>query len=170
MSKIALVVMARYPEVGKTKTRLGRIIRDDRAVSLYHAFLTDLTHRFAGQAYDLHWAFTPPEANFPAFIAALAPRYAPHMTCFPQQGADLGARLHHVFLEMHKRGFERTVVIGSDIPHISLSIIAGAIKALDEADVVLGPAEDGGYYLIAMRQQHDVFTDIPISNIIVCQI
>src|SRR5947209_545361 len=169
MSKIALVVMARYPEVGKTKTRLGRIIRDDRAVSLYHAFLTDLAHRFARQAYDLHWAFTPPKANFPAFIAALAPHYAQYMTCFPQQGADLGARLHHVFLEMHKRGFERTVVIGSDIPHISLPLVAGAIKALEEADVVLGPAEDGGYYLIAMRQPHDVFTGIPMSTSVVRQ-
>src|SRR2546421_627979 len=93
MSNIALVVMARYPEAGKTKTRLGRIIGDDRAVSLYRAFLTDLAQRFAGQAYDLHWAYTPPEANFPAFIATLAPYYAPYMTCFPQQGADLGARL-----------------------------------------------------------------------------
>ena len=137
MSNIALVVMARYPETGKTKTRLGRIIGDDRAVSLYQAFLTDLAQRFAGQAYDLHWAYTPPEANFPAFIATLAPYYAPYMTCFPQQGADLGARLHHVFTETHKRGFERTVVIGSDIPHISLPIVARAIKALDEADICL---------------------------------
>src|SRR5947209_5470631 len=104
MSNIALVVMARYPEAGKTKTRLGRIIGDNRAASLYQAFLTDLAHRFAEQPYDLHWAFTPPEANFPAFIAALAAHNAPHMTCFPQQGADLGARLHHVFLEMHTRG------------------------------------------------------------------
>jgi len=169
MSNIALVVMARYPEAGKTKTRLGRIIGDDRAVSLYQAFLTDLAQRFAGQAYDLHWAYTPPEANFPAFIATLAPYYAPYMTCFPQQGADLGARLHQVFMETHERGFERTVVIGSDIPHISLPIVARAIKALDEADVVLGPAEDGGYYLIAMRQPYDVFTGIPMSTSVVSQ-
>lgn len=167
MSKIALVVMARYPEPGKTKTRLGHIIGDDRAVSLYRAFLTDLAQRFARQAYDLYWAYTPPEANFPAFIAALAPSYAQSMTCFPQRGADLGARLRHVFMETHRRGFERTIVISSDTPHISLSIIARAIKALDEADVVLGPAEDGGYYLIAMRQPYDVFTGIPMSTSVV---
>lgn len=168
-SKIALVVMARYPEAGKTKTRLGRIIGDDRAASLYQAFLTDLAQRFAGQAYDLHWAFTPPEANFSAFIATVAPHYTPYMTYFPQQGADLGARLHQVFVETHARGFERTVVIGSDIPHISLAPVARAIKALDEADVVLGPAEDGGYYLIAMHQPHDVFSGIPMSTSVVTQ-
>ncbi len=169
MSKTALVVMARYPEAGKTKTRLARTIGNERTVSLYQAFLTDLAQRFAVQMYDLHWAYTPPEANFRAFIATLAPPYAQYMTCFPQQGADLGARLHHVFMETHKRGFERTIVIGSDSPHISLAIVANAYKALDEADVVLGPAEDGGYYLIAMRQPHDVFTGIPMSTSVVRQ-
>src|SRR5947209_6429538 len=151
MSKIALVVMARYPEAGKTKTRLGRIIGNDRAVSLYQAFLTDLAQRFTRQAYDLHWAYTPPEANFPAFIATLAPYYAPYMTCFPQQGADLGKRLHHVFIETHKRGFERTVVIGSDTPHISLPSVARASKAPDEPAVVPGPADRGGDRLTALR-------------------
>jgi len=169
MSNTALVIMGRYPEPGKTKTRLGRTIGYDRAAILYQAFLTDLAQRFADQAYDLHWAYTPPEANFSAFIATLAPSYAQHMTCFPQQGADLGARLHHAFKETHKRGFERTILISSDSPHISLATVANAYKALDQADVVLGPAEDGGYYLIAMRQPHDVFTGIPMSTSVVSQ-
>src|SRR5207244_4089782 len=121
------------------------IIGDDQAVCLYQAFLTDLAQRFAGQAYDLHWAYTPAEANFPALIATLAPDDAQSMTCFPQQGTGLGARLHQVFIETHTRGFERTIVISSDTPHISLPLVARASKALDEADVVLGPAEDGGY-------------------------
>jgi len=55
-------------------------------------------------------------------------------------------------------------LIGSDSPHISRDTVAGARDALDKADVVLGPAEDGGYYLIAMRQPHDVFRDIPMST------
>src|SRR2546430_12723614 len=135
MSNIALVVMARYPEAGKTKTRLGRIIGDDRAVSLYQAFLTDLAQRFTGQAYDLHWAYTPPEANFPAFIATLAPYYAPYMTCFPQQGADLGARLHHVSMETPKRELEGTIVIRSETPHTGLPSPAGPIKPLHSPDV-----------------------------------
>ena len=62
-----------------------------------------------------------------------------------------------------------SLLIGSDSPHISLAVVANACKALDEADVVLGPAEDGGYYLIAMRQPHDVFTGIPMSTSVVTQ-
>ena len=169
MFNTALVIMARYPESGKTKTRLGRTVGNDRAANLYQAFLTDLAKRFAGQTYDLHWAYTPPEANFPTFIAKLAPFYAQYMTCFPQQGVDLGARLHHAFKETHSRGFERTILIGSDSPHINLATIDNAYNALDKADVVLGPAEDGGYYLIAMRQPHDVFTSVLMSTSVVCQ-
>jgi uncharacterized protein len=169
MSNTALIIMARYPESGKTKTRLGRTIGNDRATILYQAFLTDLANRFARQTYDLHWAYAPPEVNFPSFISTLTPSYAQYMTYFPQQGADFGSRLHQAFKETYKRGFERTILIGSDSPHISLATIANAHKALDEADIVLGPSEDGGYYLIAMRHPHDVFTGIPMSTSVVCQ-
>src|SRR5438067_6399355 len=114
MSKIALVVMARYPEAGKTKTRLGRIIGDDRALGLYQAFLTDLAQRFAGQAYDLHWAFTPAEVDYQAFVAMLAPSFAEYIRCFPQRGADFNTRLLNVFKWTYERHFKRTIVISSD--------------------------------------------------------
>jgi rSAM/selenodomain-associated transferase 1 len=169
MSDTALVVMARYPEVGKTKTRLARTIGGDEAVRLYQAFLTDLARRFARREYSLHWTYTPVEADYQAFIAQLAPSLAQYMACFPQQGIGLGARLHYAFQWARERGFQRTVVIGSDSPHISLEIIANARAALDKADVVLGPADDGGYYLIAMREPHDVFSGIPMSTSIVTQ-
>ena len=64
MPDTALVVMARYPQVGTTKTRLARTIGDEEAVRLYQAFLTDLAHKFAGPAYDLHWAYTPAEVDY----------------------------------------------------------------------------------------------------------
>lgn len=169
MPGTALVVMARYPEVGKTKTRLARAIGDEEAVHLYQAFLIDLAQRFAGSAYDLHWAYTPAEIDYAAFLAALVPSLAHPMQCFPQQGTDLAARMLHAFQWTHERHFERTILIGSDSPHVNSRIIANAREALDEADVVLGPAEDGGYYLIAMRQPHDVFSAIPMSTGVVLQ-
>jgi rSAM/selenodomain-associated transferase 1 len=169
MPDTALVVMARYPEVGTTKTRLARTIGDEEAVRLYQAFLTDLARRFAGQRYDLHWAYTPAEVDYLSFMITLAPSLIQHMHSFPQQGADLGARLHHVFRWTCDRGYQRTIVIGSDSPHIGLKIVAQARNALDKADVVLGPADDGGYYLIAMRKPYDVFRDIPMSTSIVAQ-
>ncbi|HZT98137.1 MAG TPA: TIGR04282 family arsenosugar biosynthesis glycosyltransferase [Ktedonobacteraceae bacterium] len=165
MHDTALVVMARYPEVGKTKTRLARTIGHIEAVNLYQAFLTDLAQRFAGQEWNLHWTYTPAEVDYQRFITTLAPGLP--MSSFPQQGPDLGARLRHVFQWTHFHGFEHTIVIGSDAPHISREIIARAKSALDKADVVLGPADDGGYYLIAMRKPYDVFSGIPMSTPVV---
>jgi uncharacterized protein len=169
MPDTALVVMTRYPEVGTTKTRLARAIGDEEAVRLYQAFLTDLAGKFTGQTYDLYWAYTPAEVDYLSFIATLSPSLIQHMDSFPQQGAELGARLHNVFRRTCDRGYRRTIVIGSDSPQISLNIVAQARKALDKADVVLGPADDGGYYLIAMRRSYDVFRDIPMSTSVVAQ-
>ena len=164
MPDTALVVMARYPEAGATKTRLARAIGDEEAAYLYRAFLADLAQRFAGQPYDLHWAYTPNGVGYSAFMATLAPSLVQYMCFFPQEGAELGARLHHAFRWTYERGYRRTIVIGSDSPHIGRDIVVRAREALDVADVVLGPADDGGYYLIAMRRPHDVFRGIPMST------
>ncbi len=169
MADTALAVVARYPEAGKTKTRLARAIGAQEAADLYRVFLTDLARRFAGPDIDLHWAFTPPQVDYAAFVATLAPALAQHMTCFPQQGADFNTRLHNVFKWTSARKYSSTVLIGSDSPHISSVVVAQARCALNEADVVLGPADDGGYYLIAMREPYDVFSGIPMSTDVVLQ-
>jgi rSAM/selenodomain-associated transferase 1 len=169
MADTALVIMARYPEAGRTKTRLAQTIGHDEAVGLYQAFLIDLAHRFAAHAYDLHWAYTPAEVDYLAFVATLVPSLTQYMQCFPQQGAELGARLYHAFQWTHERDYARTIIIGSDSPHISRETIAKAWAALDEADVVLGPADDGGYYLIAMGKPYDVFSGIPMSTSVVTE-
>ena len=169
MPETALVVMARYPQVGTTKTRLARTIGAEEVVRLYRAFLIDLVHKFAGQAYELYWAYTPAEVDYLSFLGTLAPSLLEHMHAFPQQGRDLGARLHHVFRWTHDRGYQATIVISSDSPHIGLHIVTQAQVALDTADVVLGPADDGGYYLIAMRRPYDVFSGIPMSTCLVAQ-
>jgi uncharacterized protein len=167
VAETALVIMARYPQLGTTKTRLARAIGPEETIFLYRAFLSDLAHTFANCQYDLHWAYSPAGVDYQAFIATLAPSLVGRMTCFPQQGADLGERLHHVFRWTQERGFGRTIVISSDSPHIGLASIAHAEQALDKADIVLGPADDGGYYLIAMRQPYDVFRGIPMSTSVV---
>jgi len=165
MADTALVIVARYPQAGTTKTRLARSLGNEETVQLYRAFLADLAQRFAGwPEYDLHWAYTPAEVDYAAFIAELAPSLVRHMRFFPQQGEGLGERLHNAFRRTYERGYEHTVLIGSDSPHIGRIIVSGARDALTRADVALGPAEDGGYYMIAMRRPHDVFRDIPMST------
>lgn len=176
MHDTAVVVMARYPSKGQTKTRLARSIGDEATVQLYRAFLADIAHHLAGPGHpqgavptllDLYWTYTPPEVDYDGLIAELSPRLARYTRSFPQEGADFGARLHHAFTWTAKKGYKKTIVIGSDSPHICREMIIQAQNALDVADVALGPADDGGYYLIAMRQPYDVFSGIPMSTSIV---
>ncbi|HZU68119.1 MAG TPA: TIGR04282 family arsenosugar biosynthesis glycosyltransferase [Ktedonobacteraceae bacterium] len=164
MPDTALVIMARYPQVSTTKTRLARAIGNEAAILLYKAFLTDLAYKFAGHNADLYWAYTPSRVDYADFMASLAPSLAQYMHYFAQQGADLGERLLDAFQHMYELGYKRTIVIGSDSPHIQQDILAAACQELNEADVVLGPADDGGYYLIAMCQPYDVFRGILMST------
>jgi len=168
-SDTALVIMARYPQAGQTKTRLARSIGNDVVPGLYRAFLGDLGQHLTKQIWDFHWAYTPAEVDYQAFITELLPEQAQHMHCFAQEGLDFGTRLHNAFKWTYAQGFKRTVLIGSDSPHISAECIARARAGLDEADVVLGPSADGGYYLIAMREPYDVFSGIPMSTEVVHQ-
>ncbi len=168
-SDTALVVMARYPQAGQTKTRLARTIGDDIVAGLYRAFLTDLGQRLTRPDWDFHWAYTPADIDYQAFVTELLPAHAQPMHCFAQEGHDFAARLHNAFRWTCTHNFQYTVLIGSDSPHISPDSIARARRRLDDADVVLGPSDDGGYYLIAMRQPHDVFSGIPMSTEVVKQ-
>jgi uncharacterized protein len=163
-SDTALIIMARYPEAGKTKTRLARTLGDVEVAQLYRAFLSDLAQRFAGQNYTLLWAYTPAEIDYGAFVRTLAPLYGEHVVCFPQQGEDFGTRLLSAFQWAYEHGFQHTLLIGSDSPHISRATVEQARAALADVDVVLGPSDDGGYYLIAMRKPYDVFSGIPMST------
>ena len=169
MSEIALVIMARYPEVGKGKTRLAQSIGAESTYQLYQAFLQDLARRFAGWKYEVIWAYTPPDQDFLAYANTLLPEPEVPMRAVPQQGPDLGARLYQVFQTTAQQKFTQTILIGSDSPQVRREIILQAQQGLEHADVVLGPAEDGGYYLIAMRQPYDVFSGIPMSTDVVLE-
>jgi len=160
----ALVVMARYPEQGKTKTRLARTLGNQETLGLYRAFLGDIARHHTGQTYTLCWAYTPVNAAYQELAASLAPDHAATMRCFPQQGAELGERIHNAFHWTQAQGFTYTILIGSDSPHLSRESVAAARQALDTTDVVLGPSDDGGYSLLGMREAHDVFSGIPMST------
>ena len=163
-SDTAVIVMARYPILGQTKTRLARTLGDADTLALYRAFLTDLAQHHGEQPYTLCWTYTPANANYRELLEALAPGSVQKMRFFPQQGEGLGERLHYAFTWSRDQGYSYTFVIGSDSPHLQPETIAHAHAALDEADVVLGPADDGGYYLIGMKQAYDVFSGIPMST------
>lgn len=149
-----LVVFARCPEPGRVKTRLARTVGDEAAAALYAAFVTDLQARFAAAPLAVRWAVAPPAAGFAARFAI------PDGQTFAQQGGDLGARMHAAFAHVRDAGFARCVLVGSDTPQLALATVERAFTALDDADLVVGPARDGGYYLIAARRPLDVFDGI----------
>ena len=152
-----LVIMARYPTPGAVKTRLAQVIGAARAAALYRAFLQDLEARCGAGPRPLVWAYTPADSNFAALLM-------PGARCLPQDGADLGARMHNCFTRLCADSGRGVIMIGADVPHVRDAWLDEAERALASADVVLGPAADGGYYLITMRAAHDVFSGIAMGT------
>jgi uncharacterized protein len=154
----ALVVLARFPEAGRVKTRLAAAIGGRAAAHLYRAFLEDIRHRFAADGgehpWTLWWAFEPSGSPFAGDIAR-ADR------TFPQRPGDLGERMTGAMEEVLSRGYRNVVLVGSDIPHLPLATVAEAFARLGRgARLVIGPAEDGGYYLIGAASVPPVFTGV----------
>lgn len=152
--KRALVVVAKTPEIGKVKTRLARTVGDANAFELYEAFLNDIVLRFADGEYDFGLAYVPTDAPFEE-------RGAP---CFPQVGATLNERLHNIFKQNASRYPRGTLIMSSDSPHVPITWLERGFALLESADLVLGPACDGGYWIVGMREAHDIFTGIPMST------
>ncbi len=157
----ALVVVAKAPLEGFVKTRLSPHLGPANAASLYECLLADIVAKLEKYKESEFWlAFVPGgeeyfSENYPA-IRLLA-----------QRGKDLGERLHHVFVDLFNRGYIEIVVADSDSPTVPLSSIDQAYKQLGEegCDLVLGPSEDGGYYLIGLkRPTEQIFHDIPWST------
>ena len=162
-----LLIAAREPVPGQTKTRLGTEIGMHKAAVLYEAFLRDLAARFAaaGREHSFGWAFSPPESDFPRVIANIAGTLATKRASFvPQSGRDWGERQINLMRWGHDLGFRKTLLIASDSPHLGVDTIEAAFDALERADVVIGPVFDGGYYLIGVRGPHDVLTGVPMST------
>jgi rSAM/selenodomain-associated transferase 1 len=158
----ALVVLAKSPRPGRVKTRLCPPLSLTDAARLHEAFLQDTVERLRSLGrVQLVCAYTPPEDR--AFFEA---------TChgavlLPQGDGDLGERLRSVFATLAAQGFGRIVAIGADTPALPLDHVREAFTLLDDGriDMVLGPALDGGYYLIGLRAPRaELFADMPWST------
>ncbi len=149
-----LIVVAKNPELGRVKTRLARGIGDRGAFDLYSAFISDIVSRFGAGPHGFAIAYTPPEAVLDA---------ARGVRAFAQEGPTLNARLLAIFERQRDRA-RKTLVMSSDSPHVSPAWIARGFAALDDVDVVLGPCDDGGYWCVAMREPHDIFSGVAMST------
>ncbi|HUI87898.1 MAG TPA: TIGR04282 family arsenosugar biosynthesis glycosyltransferase [Anaerolineales bacterium] len=144
----ALIVVAKRPAPGQTKTRLSPPLSPEQAAALYECFLMDTLEqmRQVDQA-DRVIAYLPSDA------ADHFHQFAPDFQLIPQSGQQLGDRLDNALTSYLSRGYERVVIMDSDSPTLPSSFLSQAFHVLaDGADVTLGPCEDGGYYLIGLKQ------------------
>lgn len=145
-----LIIMTRIPESGRVKTRLIPALGPDGASAL-HAALLDRTLRVA----DAHarQSGVDVEVRFTGSVEQSAPfRTDRPGTWREQQGTSLGDRIHSAVQAARDEGARAVVVIGTDCPELTPEGLDAAWRSLETADVVLGPAEDGGYYLIGIQQ------------------
>ena len=153
--KQLLIIFVKNIKLGKVKTRLANTIGDEGAFEVYTQ-LVQITEK-ATQTIDVDKVI-----YFSDTIINTKWKTVPKKV---QSGNDLGERMHNAFFDGFKQGYESIVLIGSDLPEISKEIILNGFAALEKKEVVFGPAEDGGYYLIGMNALHPmIFTNKPWSQ------
>lgn len=156
MDKALLLVFQRNAVLGKVKTRLAIGVGEERALEIYR-YLVHHTQRVVSSIKVPVGLFVDEELldGKPAFAQWM------HL----QQGKDLGEKMAFALQESFALGVERVVLIGTDCPTLSLEVLTQAFEDLAQVDLVLGPARDGGYYLLGMKQmQMTLFEDIAWST------
>ena len=138
-----LIIFIKNPIPGKTKTRLAAEVGDERALAMYRQLL-DYTREVTEEVEARRLLFYSERITDDAWPTE-------HFEKHVQQGADLGERMERAFAQAFQ-GADKVLIIGSDCPGIRPLLLEQAFDALDEHDAVLGPAEDGGYYLLGLRQ------------------
>lgn len=145
MNRFALIIFQKNAILGKVKTRLAASIGDEKALEIYQ-WLTSYTH---GEAKGLN---VDKFLFYSEFIPENAPEEYQGYQLEVQSGDNLGARMSNAFANLFARGYKGVVIIGTDCPDLKNSDLKRAFITLNQSDLVLGPAKDGGYYLLGMRK------------------
>jgi uncharacterized protein len=146
--KNALILFLKYPELRKVKTRIAASFGDDFAFGLYSAFIKDLLVMAGFVGADKIFAIDGPKG---VPIASLD--FCTGYPVIRQKGKDIGNRMRNAFIHVFNSGYEKAVLIGSDLPGLPAALIENAFAALNTSDVAIGRSTDGGYYLIGFRKE-----------------
>lgn len=147
-----LLIFIKNPIPGKVKTRLAKDIGNEKAVEYYKKLLS-ITHKAAAKTDADRWICYGDYINeedlwtTDSFVKKL------------QYGETLGDRMKSFFDEGFEKGYKRIVIIGSDCPDLNEEDLNNAFTQLKNNDAVIGPANDGGYYLLGMSKKVDLFKD-----------
>jgi len=144
--KPIILLFIRVPIKGQVKSRLAAELGEETALDLYTSFVLDIIDTLEGTGCPLRIYFYPRAA-----ADAIASFLGRHCPLLPQEGKDLGERMENAFRQIFSEGYTRAILIGSDIPDLTPAVIRDALESLKTSDVVIGPAADGGYYLIGFR-------------------
>jgi len=147
MTKNLSIVFVRNPELGKVKTRLAKTIGDKKALNIYILLLKHTESVLQKVSSDKVVYYSEEIQNNDLWSDR----------CFQkklQKGNDLGERMQHAFEMAFKEGYEKVVIVGSDLFDLKAVHIENAFKALENHNLVIGPSLDGGYYLLGMKVLH----------------
>lgn len=151
MTRDLLIIFTRNPELGKCKTRLAAVIGDKAALDIYTFLLkhtVDITMNLKMEI-QVHYSETIHENDL--WDTAIYDKKK-------QEGEDLGARMQYAFMKGFEAGFKRIVIIGSDMYDLDQTDIEKAFSTLNNHNFAIGPAKDGGYYLLGMKElNYDIF-------------
>ena len=148
MEDQCLVMFIKFPERGQVKSRLVKDLGEEKSAELYRCFIEDLLARFSQGNYRFQIAFSPAAKE-----REIKEMFGNDFLYIPQSGEDLGERMKNAFSHCFSEGPRSVVVIGSDIPDLPSWIVEEAFFSLNDHDAVIGPAADGGYYLIGFRKE-----------------
>ncbi|EOQ87297.1 transferase 1, rSAM/selenodomain-associated [Leptospira yanagawae serovar Saopaulo str. Sao Paulo = ATCC 700523] len=158
MSEKKLIIFAKQPKLGQVKTRLAHAIGDTKALDVYEELLQITESVTSNLDADkiVYWDQIPELPN---------PYFTFGFRHFTQTSGDLGSKMANAFQNEFQESNGKVLIIGTDCPYLNPSIFSDAYKALDHSDFVIGPAIDGGYYLLGMKEYLPfVFRGIPWST------
>jgi len=158
LSTTALVIFVRNPISGKVKTRLAKDIGDERALEIYLQLLHHTLEITRSLSFRKFIYYADEVSDYDLWSV-------PGYTKRKQNGNDLGERMFNSFKELFDQGFTRIIIIGSDCLQLKTKTLEEAVSLLDSNTAVIGPASDGGYYLLGLNKLYpDLFTNKPWST------
>lgn len=143
-TKSLLIIFVKNSILGKTKTRIAKAVGHEKAVQIHEKLVQNLESKLLkNNTFQVHIYYS----DFT--VSNKWKGYKQYI----QEGSNIGERMHHAISQSIKNGFQSCVLVGTDIPDLSLDIIQEAFNKLKENDFVFGPAHDGGYYLIGTKYE-----------------
>jgi len=148
-SKDLLLIFTRNPELGKVKTRLAKGVGAEAALTIYKQLLTHTQEQVLPLSVTKRVGYSNRIGKKDVWEDAVFEK-------FVQKGNDLGTRMEIAFDQGFTEGFQKIIIIGSDLYDLRTAHLKQAFKALDTHEAVIGPALDGGYYLLGLRRSNDI--------------